>query len=63
MIFAIMRNANTNKRGDGMYDTTIAAKLLSQLESFSGRISPQKIGEPPKIEFGLKKKMHLLYFG
>ena len=46
-----------------MYDTTIAAKLLSQLESFSGRISPQKIGEPPKIEFGLKKKMHLLYFG
>ena len=31
MIFAIMRSANTNKRGDGMYDTTIAAKLLSQL--------------------------------
>ena len=40
MIFAIMRSANTNKRGDGMYDTTIAAKLLSQLESFLGRISP-----------------------
>ena len=40
MIFAIMRSANTNKRGDGMYDTTIAAKPLSQLESFLGRISP-----------------------
>jgi hypothetical protein len=40
MIFAIMRSANTNKRGDGMHDTTIAAKLLSQLESFLGRISP-----------------------
>ncbi|MBR2976901.1 MAG: hypothetical protein IKC50_01325, partial [Oscillospiraceae bacterium] len=24
-----------------MYDTTIAAKLLSQLESFLGRISPR----------------------
>ena len=40
MIFAIMRSANTNKGDDGMYDTTIAAKLLSQLESFLGRISP-----------------------
>ena len=41
MIFAIMRSANTNKGDDGMYDTTIAAKLLSQLESFLGRISPR----------------------
>ena len=40
MIFAIMRSANTNKGDDGMYDTTIAAKLLNQLESFLGRISP-----------------------
>ena len=37
MIFAIMRSANTNKGDDGMYDTTIAAKLLNQLESFLGR--------------------------
>ena len=41
MIFAIMRSANTNKGDDGMYDTTIAAKLLSQLESFLVRISPR----------------------
>ena len=25
MIFAIMRSVNTNKRGEGMYDTAIAA--------------------------------------
>ena len=31
---------NTNKKGNAMYDTTIAAKLLGQLESFLGRISP-----------------------
>ena len=32
---------NTNKKGNAMYDTTIAAKLLGQLESFLGRISPR----------------------
>ena len=31
---------NTNKKGNATYDTTIAAKLLGQLESFLGRISP-----------------------
>jgi len=40
MIFAIMRSPYTNKRGNGIYDTSIAAKLLRQLESFLGRISP-----------------------
>ena len=32
---------NTRKKGNAMYDTTIAAKLLGQLESFLGRISPR----------------------
>ena len=40
MIFAIMRSLHTNKKDDDMYDTTIAAKLLKQLEAFLGRISP-----------------------
>ena len=40
LIFAIMRSPYTNKKGNAMYDTTIAAKLLGQLESFLGRISP-----------------------
>ena len=35
-----MRSPYTNKKGNAMYDTTIAAKLLGQLESFLGRISP-----------------------
>ena len=41
MIFAIMRSPYTNKKDDAMYDTTIATKLIGQLEKFLGRISPR----------------------
>ena len=37
MIFAIMRSPYTNKKDDAMYDTTIATKLIGQLEKFLGR--------------------------
>jgi hypothetical protein len=40
MIFAIIRSPYTNKRGDAMYDTTIATKLPGQLKTFLGRIPP-----------------------